>query len=389
MASGIYCDCGVELSLDDPICKSCGKRKSFKVDPRITDAAWADWYKHLKQNLENDELEKKSATGPVSENKNIPTAKRPPSFSSRREVKEEYRKRNSPIVVNPLGARTEEATYEGKTTSYAARAAAILVLVIIAMAMGFESSKNSGSSSFSREPGTSLSLEVVGPSQSTIPESTQDEQLAPGDPWDIYIAYYVGCAISQYDDMGEFLNCSGNGNGISKYTGDGKMEKYIVPNWVDSKATREFVCSNPYQLQFAQEYTSDVPAVDKYFELQIEQSKGLLVTAALVSPPILEEATLSNVIDFKNPSSLFTESGSPPTERESETYSEGFCIAHFRVAEMPTFNSALIIYTPRRMIEWTLNPDEVASHNFLIATEFSDNYVLDLWNSSDFGSRVK
>ena len=395
MASGIYCDCGVELNLDDPLCKSCGKRKSFKVDPRITDAAWADWYKHLEQNLENDELEKKSATGPVLENKKTSNSKRQPSFSSRREVKEEYRKRNSPAVTNAPRTVTEGATNEGKTTRYLALLstfAAIALVVLFLSNADFSSftRTSTGSSGSSSGTNTSITEAADAPSQPTIPESTQVKQLAPGDAWDIYIAYFVDCAISQYDETSQILNCSKNGSTIFPEDRDGKMGDYIVPTWVDSKSTREIVCSNPYELNFDQDEASDIPAVDEYLELQIEQGNGLLVTAGLVSPPSLEEATLSKVIDLDNPSSLFGEWYSEaPTALESDTYAGGFCIAHFRVTEMPAFSSALKISTTKAKIEWTLNPDELQSRNFLILSDQGDNYVLDLWKSKDFSSRVK
>jgi len=37
-------------------------------------------------------------------------------------------------------------------------------------------------------------------------------------------------------------------------------------------------------------------------------------------------------------------------------------------------------------IEWTLNPDELQSNNFLIWTDGSDDHNLELWDSNNYSS---
>ncbi len=236
------------------------------------------------------------------------------------------------------------------------------------------------------------------PSQSATPESTQNKPLAAGDSWDIYLAYFADCAISEPFGPPEVLMCSSKVGWNNYYKDDPfyDMEKYVVPNWMDLPAGREIACATPNVPGLEIGEDSGHPVVDKNLELQVEESSGLLVTAELVSTPILEEATLTRVIDTSNPSSTFywpsiEEVGAAPapTERELASYAGGFCVAHFRVNAMPAYSSALKLYLRDGEIEWTLNPDELQSNNFLIWTDGRDDHNLELWDSNNYSSFVE
>ena len=251
---------------------------------------------------------------------------------------------------------------------------------------------------YMKSPSEFSAIPPMSPTQISSPVQTQPDsvnELSTGDPWDIYIAYYVECAVAlaNYENTEDMdLICSG-GQTIPSFASTDEAKSLIVPTWVENERTRQVVCAAaPFAgTDIIYNDVSGLQEIDKYSELRIEESEGLLVTASLVSPPTLEAATLNHLPDEEYSSVITSLDSDFPfldatRKLEFETYSEGFCVAHFRVTEMPAFSTALKLYFNEGEIEWTLNPDETYSRNFLIFTGQGqgDNRILDLWDSNNY-----
>lgn len=246
---------------------------------------------------------------------------------------------------------------------------------------------NAFRATFSASPSKAPDINV----STSEPIVISNRPLVTGAPWDVYLTYFVECALDE--SMGYNLRCSSNGQSLF-VSSDGSGMDLVNSNWLKNERTRQLVCANG-TFGIKTNVFGNFEEVDKYNEIQIDEKNGLLVTANLVAPPKLELSTISHeIIKSDADPYVITPQYSGGDDYKAiqkqmlETYAGGYCVAHFHVNQMPKFSSALKLYFPQGKLEWNINADEAMSNNFIFYDWSSDNHYLDLWNSKNYSSLV-
>ncbi len=389
MASGVNCDCGSELDLNDAYCRSCGKKKSFKVDPRLTDEAWIEWRRYQDENgisdLSDSNLVENSSSFPDSS----PTKKDKPTKDSLKEVKQEFRDRNAPKKDIYKAAQTRRRVRKVLRNSLIlASIALIAVLVNRNSAQILDSSlikpiveevenfENPFTDSVSSSADT-VDIPAV---------DTATGEIAAGKPLDLYVTWPIECAIPADEIYEEKLICSDylpiytDWNGI--WWNDQKIRKEAC------SMTNDF--SNTYDSWPFQQYSENEIHPDTELYVYDAYSLNPITKADLIGVPEFKTATLSNL---DRGMISFTGNGEEMTSEEAAArqLGSGFCVIHFQVESMPEFNGSLTVSTTadqddKRGASWFIDSSNEPSRQFLFPGGAWMDEWEKIWDANNFGA---
>jgi hypothetical protein len=387
MPSGVNCDCGSELDLDDAYCRSCGKKKNFKVDPRLTDEAWIEWRKYQAENALSD-----TADSNLVENSRFPNGsvigKDKPSKDSLREVKQEFRDRNAPKKDVFKAAQTRRQVRK------VIRNSTILVLIALLIFFVSRNSERILDSDLIKpiiqevetfenpfSDSTNLSEGAVDVPSIDLGSGT----ITAGKPLDLYVTWPIECAIPPGESYEEKLVCS-------DYLVIWTEWKGI---WWDDPKIRKEVCSmtnnfsNSYDLWPSQLHSEKVIPPDTELFVYDAYSLNPITKAALIGVPEFKTATLSNVDRV----SIDPNTYDPMTSEEAAArqFGAGFCVIHFQVGVMPEFSGSLTVSTTvdqddERGATWFIDSSNDSSRQFLFPGGEWMNEWEKIWDMNNLGT---
>jgi len=386
MSSGIVCKCGTELDLSDVFCRSCGAKKAFKVDPRITDEAWVEWKKYQKENPEATPISSKELSDSLDTSKSTVAGSKKATRESKREVKREYRDRNE--VKKP---KVHKAYKWWRFRRLLRNYLAFLLVVAIGY-FAFTNAKTITTfvdSSLDKLLSSLDSAAQAGAQSAQeldIPRVTNDTStISPNNPVDLYLTWPIAC-VKALDEFSS-LSCGGM---YSEANWDG--------NWWDDPSIRKEVCSSAYDI-FSSSWPvptnqqKEVPQ-DTVVYVFDAYSANPLVAASLVGIPEFKTATLStDSLDGIDPEGYEMTA----SEAKERNYGKGFCVVHFQVQSMPDYQGSITVsldpdpYAPDNTT-WLIDGNEPSSRQFLfpagewmLAGEWMDDWE-QIWDQNDYGS---
>jgi hypothetical protein len=391
MPSGVNCVCGSELDLNDAYCRSCGKKKNFKVDPRLTDEAWIEWRKYQAENAPSDTSDSNLVESSRFPNGSV-TGKDKPSKDSLKEVKQEFRDRNAPKKDVFKAAQTRRQVRKVIRNSTILVSIALLVFFAIGNS---EKILDSGLIKPIVEEVESFEnpfSDAVNSGEETVEAPAVDTgigEIAAGKPLDLYVTWPAECVIPAI----------GYADWMSLVCYDTTTELTWQGKWWEDEKIRRASCAYTYNmfngLWPAEVNTFDSPEVTFPAEtlLYVFDSKSVnpLASAALAGIPELKTATIGFASANGQPRDPTSGDDLNADEAQERQYANGYCVAHFTVDAFPEFDGALTISTDSRLDDekgtsWIVDSDRPESRQFLFPGDSWMDGLYEIWDANNFGA---